>query len=98
MPFIKIRKVDKVESKISRTNCPCYDDKFEKCLHPEAISESVTFGFKDEPEVKTRYCKYRKYYGATGINPRSITRKEYYKMLALSTICDHPEERIQIVE
>jgi len=96
LPWNKRCDQPKQEKEWKGTRCPCWDNDWTLCLHPEAsiVERRDVSMFADEPRnIKlVGYCKYKRYTGPTIYKPRSMTEEEYYKFLAGNTGCFHPEE------
>ena len=92
-PKIEIPKVYKV----SNTPCPCFDNDFDKCLHPEALRKiDYNAGYKDKLKMETFIdCSYKKYLAGTGLVQSVFTKKEYEHYLRINTYCWHPKELIE---
>lgn len=78
------------------TLCPCWNNAWELCIHPDdVIIERLDVSkFSDEPHdfKVSGYCKHKRYTGHTIYQPRSMTRAQFYEYLENHTGCFHPEE------
>ena len=78
------------------TLCPCWDNDWTLCLHPEAsvVERRNISMYADEPESfkLVGHCQYKRYTGVTIYQPRSMTRVQYLEYLENHTGCFHPKE------
>ena len=96
LPWNRICKQPEPERVWKGTLCPCWDNDWTLCLHPDSvyIEKLDVSRFSDEPhEFKVKgQCKHKRYTGVTIYQPRSMTKTQFYEYIENHTGCFHPEE------